>query len=189
MAHPLRDRGTPRALAESRQVIDFEGDLSDFGRLTEIVEADLQTLTAADRPAHWRRAPVSVGLSFGFADLRETLPIVTGTASLTLDAVCQRCLQAFSLPLRVELQHTLLPDDGEQSAGYEGYEAWELSEATLKPLDLVEEALLMALPLSAAHPSLELCGPLAAALGDADTGAGETARPFAGLKAQLEESK
>lgn len=188
MAHPLRARSTPRALAESRQVIDFEGYLSDFGRLAEIVEADLQTLAEADRPAHWRQAAVSVGLSFAFADLRETLPTVTGKASVTLDAVCQRCLQAFALPLKVELQHVLLAI-GEKHDGYEGYEGWELSEAALRPLELVEEALVMALPLSAAHPSLELCGRLAGMLGDSDMAAGETVRPFAGLKAQLDESK
>lgn len=188
MAHPLRDRGTPRALAERRQSFDFKGDLSGFERLGEIVQADLQTLTSADRPARWRRSPVSVRLAFGFADLRETVPAVIGTASARLPAVCQRCLEPFELPLDVDFRYVLLPA-GEQSDGLDGYEAWELTAELIRPLELVEEALIMALPLSAAHPSPELCGPLAGQLAESRTGAGDTVRPFAGLKAQLKETK
>ena len=187
MAHPLRDRGTPRGLAESRQVIDFEGDLSDFPRLSEIVEADLGRLPAADRPAHWRRATVRVRLEFGFADVREALPAVTGAAAVTLDAVCQRCLEALALPLDVTLRYVLQPPAGQADAqDYGDYEVWELAEETLAPLDLVEEALIMALPLSAAHATAGECGPLADRVGDAREPGGETVRPFAGLKAQLD---
>ncbi len=188
MAHALRDRDTPRALAESRQSFDFKGDLSDFERLGDIVRADLQTLTPSERPPGWRQSPVSVRLSFGFADLRETVPALTGSASARLTAVCQRCLEPFELPVEVDLRY-VLPAAGEQSDGLEGYEAWEMTGELLRPLDLVEEALIMALPLSAAHPSPELCGPLAGRLEASPTGAGETVRPFAGLKAQMKEIK
>ena len=187
MAHPLRDRGTPRALAESRQVIDFKGNLSDFERLSGIVEADLQTLSEAERPAQWRRAQVQVGLEFGFADVKAAVPVVTGSASVTLDAVCQRCLEGFALPLEVTMRYLLLPagERAEAYDGYEDYDVWELAEDRLIPQDLVEEALIMALPLSATHASLDECGPLASQVNDAREVATERVRPFAGLKAQL----
>ena len=69
MAHALRDRNTPKALAQSRQVIDFDGSLRAFGRFCQIVEADLAALDKADRPRNWRAMPLKARLEFGFADL------------------------------------------------------------------------------------------------------------------------
>ncbi len=188
MAHSLRDRGSPRAFAESRQVIDFKGDLAEFRRLAGIVEKDLAILSAADRPACWRRTPVTLSLEFGFADQRETLPAVTGTVSVTLDAVCQRCLEPLRLPLEVALKLVLL-EAGRDAQGFDDHEVWELAEDELTPLDLAEEALIMALPLSAAHPRAALCGPLAARVGNEGQGRGDRVRPFAGLKDRLDELK
>jgi len=186
MAHPLADRGTPRALAENRQVVDYEGDLTDFERLAEIVEADLRTLPEAERPARWRQAPVRAALEFGFADVRETAPVVAGSAQATLTLVCQRCLEPFELPLDVDLQYVLQPAGAagdEQAVG----EVWELEEDAFRPLDLVEESLIMALPMSASHVTLRECGPLAASVHGAEAPGVETVRPFAGLKDQLKD--
>lgn len=186
MGHPLRDRGTPKALAEARQSFDFKSKIADFERLCEIVAGDLERLEAAERPANWQQAPVTGNLAFGFADVRETVPAVTGEATVRLPAVCQRCLEAFRLPLAVKLQF-VLQAAGEQTDGEAGYEAWEMTERWLRPLDLVEETLIMALPLSAAHTTLAECGPLAKQIDAGDRQAGETIRPFADLKAQLQD--
>lgn len=186
MGHPLRDRGTPKALAEARQSFDFKSKIADFERLREIVAGDLERLEAAERPANWQLAPVAGKLAFGFADVRETVPAVTGEATVNLPAVCQRCLEAFELPLSVRLQF-VLQAAGEQTDGEAGYETWELTERWLRPLDLVEETLIMALPLSAAHATLAECGPLAQQIDAGDRQAGETIRPFADLKAQLQD--
>ena len=59
---------------------------------------------------------------------------------------------------------------------------WELEDSLVRPLDVVDEALVMALPFAAMHASEAECGPLAKrATGEASEGA----RPFANLKAQL----
>lgn len=186
MGHPLRDRGTPRALAEARQTFDFTSSLSDFERLLGIVAADLEILDLQDRPENWRKSPIAGRLSFGFADMRDTVPAVTGQASANIDVVCQRCLESFELPLSVTLKYVLLPS-GEQTDGFDGYEAWEMTDSALLPLDLVEETLIMALPLSAAHATLAECGPLARQLDNTPDATGRTVRPFADLKSQLKD--
>ena len=63
-----------------------------------------------------------------------------------------------------------------------GFEIWEVKGETVRPLDIVEDALIMALPLSAVHESRDLCGPLAGKVADDNK---ETVRPFAELRSQM----
>ena len=186
MGHPLRDRGTPKALAEARQSFDFTSKIVEFERLREIVAGELDALEQAEQPANWLKAQVAGHLSFGFADVRETVPAVTGEASVNLPAVCQRCLEPFDLPMAVSLQY-VLQAAGEQTDGEDGFEAWEMTERWLRPLDLIEETLIMALPLSAAHATPAECGPMAKQIDAGDRQAADTIRPFADLKAQLQD--
>lgn len=189
MGLPLRDRESPKALAEARQSFDFEVTLQDFSRLREIVAADLGKLDEADRPEGWHFRPVRGRLSFGFADLGETLPVVSGRVGTTLDVVCQRCLQPFELPLSVTLDYALVAASADandaNATEVDGYEVWELVEDRLQLADLVEEALVMALPMSAAHATPAECGPLAKHVIDESSPEKRTTRPFAGLKAEL----
>lgn len=184
MGHALRDRTTPKALAQGRQAFDFKGRLSDFSRLARIVEKDLETLDANERPRNWDASPVSAELSFGFADVSETLPTVEGHASLRLPAVCQRCLEAAEVPVSVTLRHLLLPES-DAGADVEGFDVWELGENTFRPSDLLEEALIMALPVSAMHEKPDDCGPLAGQLENGKETDSDTTRPFADLRALM----
>ncbi|MDH4107478.1 MAG: YceD family protein [Gammaproteobacteria bacterium] len=184
MTNPLFERAAPQGLARAGQVIECKEELRHFARLTAAVEADLAGVPEAQRPAAWRQAMVSIRLRFGFADAAGQVPALVGELGATVTAVCQRCLECFELPLAAELGHVLAAPD-EPAAEPAGYDTWELGEPAFRPVDLVDEALLMAWPLAAAHASVADCGPLAQKLA---TDAPETVRPFAGLKAQLERS-
>ena len=181
MGNLLRDRRTPLEFAASRQVIEFSEKIGEFGRLAAIVEGDLATLDPDRLPSGWREMEISGRLSFGFADAQNGLPKAEGEVGGTIDMVCQRCLEPLKLPLSVELK--LLFSASASTAGDDdGFDVWELEEETLRPLDVVEEALIMAMPLAAMHDEEDGChGPDAA-----DAGAGEKIRPFAALKAQME---
>ncbi len=186
MAHALHVRGRPRELAESRQAIEFEGVLSDFERLTQIVQDDLERLPAANRPRDWRSRPVSVALEFAWADVQKHVPAVDGRLRAELPAVCQRCLEACELVVAVELHH-LLVALGESVEGLGDYDVWELTDQELSLRTLVEEALIMALPLAAMHETASDCGPLAEELGRGAAEPAETVRPFAGLRTLMDE--
>lgn len=178
MGNLLRDRRTPTELAASGQLIEIAENISSFERLAEIVGADLQTLDPATLPPDWRDAIVTGRLVFGLSDARHRLPVVNGQVSVTVDAVCQRCLQLLRLPLVAELRLVFAAD--QESAGeLDGYEIWELEEKTLQPLDLVEEALIMAMPLAAMHVDT--------AAEVREVGKEKTTRPFATLKSQMEQ--
>ena len=184
MANALTDRVSPAQLAASGQVIETKGKLSDFRRLKEVVEADLGLLSPAGVPKQWRHAPVDIRLAFGWADARRRIPALEGQISATVDAVCQRCLEPCELSLDAQLKLMLLIPGGDAAASEE-YEIWETAEDTVRPLDIVDEALIMAMPLSVAHSDSAQCGPLAEKLVTEESG---KTRPFADLKSQMRDS-
>ncbi len=75
---------------------------------------------------------------------------------------------------------------GGDATAFEEYEIWETAEDTVRPLDIVDEALIMAMPLSMAHDDYADCGSLAKRLRPEEP---STVRPFADLKSQMRDSK
>jgi uncharacterized metal-binding protein YceD (DUF177 family) len=76
----------------------------------------------------------------------------------------------------------LLPQSGVTPAECDGYEIWEFDENTVRPADLVEEALIMAMPLSALHESSDDCKAL---INDEQADESKTVRPFEDLRSLM----
>ena len=76
----------------------------------------------------------------------------------------------------------MLSTPGHPISPREGYETWELVEDRVQPAEIVEEALIMAMPLSAKHTDRDGC----VSVGSEPAPAGETVRPFTALRAQME---
>ncbi len=183
MANPLLVSAAPENLARRKQVIESVEKLSTFKRLEAIVAQDLAALASGDAPANWGKSPITVCIEFGWADAREHWPRVTGRAAAAVPAVCQRCLEVCTVELDVDIDLLLLKSSDTRSAD-EALEVWEMEQDQLRPIDVVEELLIMAMPLAAMHAQASECGVL---LGDAASGkgseaGGDTNRPFAELK-------
>lgn len=181
MANPLLDRAPPQDFAGRRQALEVTAKIEDFERLVEIIEADLSDHFGRSAAREWRQVPVDIRLRFGWADVQKSLPALTGRVQTTVSAVCQRCLAAFEMPLAVDLD-LLLVQGG--ATGVDGQEVWELSGDTVRPLDIIEEALIMAMPFSAMHESAQQCEALPLRTVSEEGGA---VRPFANLKAQMDD--
>ena len=179
MGNLLRDRRKPEELAENSQLFEFTEKIGEFKRLEQIVGDDLEVLEAAKIPPGWRDAVVTGELRFGFADAQKTRPAVEGQVAATLQAVCQRCLQPMPLHLRVMVRLLFAEESAE---GPEGYEVWETGEERLRPIDLVEELLIMELPFSAVHVDDAACKVAGTVVNER---AGDMIRPFADLKTQM----
>jgi len=180
MGNPLRLRRTAAEWAAAGQVIDISQKLSGFEQLGAVVEEDLAALGEDAIPSGWRDSTINARLEFGFIDVRNSVPMVQCKVSATVDAVCQRCLEAFRLPLEVEAKLLLLGLD-EAVEGYDEFEVWELTESTLQPFDIVEELLVMSMPFSAMHGDSAACRALAAPVADSE----EMTTPFAALREQM----
>lgn len=187
MVNPLLERAPPKVFAERGQVIEKNEKLDLFPRLTEAVEADLARLAGAAAEDAWRQRPVAFRLAFGFADTEHDLPALEGRAEVEIPAVCQRCLERFELPLGTDFR-LLFSGPGGRGGATLDYEVWELEEGLVRPLDVLDEALVMALPFAARHASEAECGPLASEAKEASD-AGEAVRPFANLRAQMRDGK
>jgi len=181
MANPLLEPVPPADLANIGQVIETKGKVEDFKRLTEIVDADLSALPEGSIPQKWRQASVDITLRFGWIDARPGIPALEGRVATRLAAVCQRCLGLLELSLGTEIK-LLLPRSGVSPAECDGYEIWEFDENTVRPADVVEEALIMAMPLSALHESSDDCKAFfdAEQLDDS-----KTVRPFEDLRSLM----
>lgn len=184
MGNPLLDRASPRDLAERGQVIEKKEKLELFPRLTETVAADLGTLSAERLPRRWRQSPVAFRLVFAWADDRHRLPSLSGWVSAEVPAVCQRCLEPLTLSLAQELKLLLTGAEVPEALG--DFETWEIDEAWVRPADIVDEVLIMAMPLAAMHADRRSCGALAGRLTqDRGAGGGDTVRPFADLRTRM----
>ncbi len=182
MGNPLQERRTPQEFAANGQVIEISSKIDDFRHLIEVVTADLAALDPDKIPPGWRDREVAGQLGFGFIDADGKVAALDGQVTATIDAVCQRCLLPLALPLAARLRllfgsETAIEKDGEK------FEVWELDGDDLCPAELVEEALIMAIPLVTMHD------------GDANCVAKEAPReaerkmtmPFASLKAQMKQ--
>lgn len=184
MGNPLQEPRTATELASVSQVIEFAESISAFASLVNIVEADLSALDAERMPEQWRESTVIGRLEFAYVDAKGKVPTVFGSAVTDVAVVCQRCLEPFELQLTVQPKLLLLTAD-EVVEGYDDYEVWELAEETLRPLDIVEELLVMAMPLAAMHDNTTDCK----ALVSGDSSSDDLVRPFAALRAQMVENK
>lgn len=159
MANLMLRREPPEELAGRGQVIETIEKIVDFKRLSEIIAKDLSVLSEAKKPQRWRQVPVAITLRFGWIEARPGIPALEGSVSTTVAAVCQRCLGPLELALDLQLK-LLLPQTGVKSDEYEEYETWEFDEQNVTPADIVEEALIMALPFSALHKTSSQCVPI-----------------------------
>lgn len=99
---------------------------------------------------------------------------------------CQRCLELVAV--KVNIDQRLAVADGLDDTTLEALEAdfeqWDHEGDTLALAELVDELLMLDLPLVVAHATLEDCGPLAKQLAGDDEAA-VSQRPFAGLQALM----
>lgn len=112
-------------------------------------------------------------------------PTVEGEITADLTLICQRCLEPVTLPVISRLHAALVGSDAEAARLQSRSDILLVEEDRLTLLDLVEDELLLALPLVPMHPGLEACAPAAReALGGSDRAAGteERPNPFAVLK-------
>ena len=179
MANPLFARILPKEAAALGQVIDCKGVIGDFDRLVEIVEADIAAVFESGQPENWRAMPVDIRLEFDWADGNKGIPAISGRASTQLPAICQRCLKVFDLSLDSSVDIVVVTTA--ESADVDGHEVWELEDEAFRLIDVVEEALVMA--MAPTHEADESCAALTNENTDSES---ETVRPFADLRSQIE---
>lgn len=120
------------------------------------------------------------------------VPGVEIRAQAELPLVCQRSLRRFLLPVSVAQKLALLSGEAQEASLPEEYEALVLdAEGTIHPLDLIEDELILALPVVPVDPDsepVEASWPASAEGGKATDEPAARENPFAVL-ATMKQSK
>ena len=179
MTDPLHARLPVTSLVDKSEVIEISAKIGDFSRLAAAIEADLGTESDAPGHSNWREKPVFGTLQFGTEGAGESVVAVRLGAEMT--SICQRSLERFDWRLETELRLRLVSMD-EADADLDGYETWELDDDVVIPIELADEALVMALPLSVRREEDDVEV-------DAPAATEELTTPFADLRAQMDKAK
>lgn len=91
---------------------------------------------------------VQVALQFG---RHGKLRTVSGALSADLAVTCQRCLQAMHYPLHAQMKLALITDDAQADALPTEFEPLLLDADEMNLADIIEDELLLALPLVTVH--------------------------------------
>jgi len=98
---------------------------------------------------------VQVRLQFGLYDNQR--PMVAGRLVTDMDFTCQRCLQTVRQHIDEAFELLLVNSAAEFSEVPERFEPWLVNATHADVLELVEEQLLLALPLIARHEDVATC--------------------------------
>lgn len=126
----------PRKLADQGGLISGQTTVSALPRLSEF--------------EHSQSQPVQVALTFE-RDADEGQRIVHGTVSTELVMTCQRCLEPVSCVVTAQVHLALVWSEDEIQVLPERYDPWLVTEEKMPLATLLEEELLLALPLVATH--------------------------------------
>lgn len=119
----------------------FNGSLP-VAQLTRLTDA----LAAPD-------GAVSYDMEFGRDELGSAFLALRAQAEVTL--TCQRTLEPFVLPVAIDTRLGLITREEDEAGLPPGYEPLLLESAELRPADVIEDELLLALPLIPVKPGLE----------------------------------
>ncbi len=126
---------------------------------------------------------VEVSLDFTRNDTGK--PFIKGRIHGEVSLLCQRCLEHLPYSLDCSVAVVLVQTDTEAEQIQEGYDTWLLEDERIFLPDFIEDELMLALPLVAAHTHCEPARPFIEGREEdevADEESSSIANPFAALK-------
>jgi uncharacterized protein len=158
----LPDYVNPRRLAAQGMTLEGQISANSFKRIAEVA-----TITTD---------AVDVTLKF-FSD-EENYKVISGTVEVELDLDCQRCLSPVTVKVYSDFEVVIVASDESAKNIPKHYEPVIVEEDTLELVPLIEEELLLALPMHAYHDHCDV----QMSFGEADMDAAEveetTPNPF-----------
>ena len=128
---------------------------------------------------------VRVRLRFASDESKQRL--IQGSLSATVEVICQRCLEAIAIELTDEINLALVADEQAAQDLEDALDPWLCADARLDLAQLVEEQLMLCMPIVNYHPGdscldqLAFADPVAGTATEQASAADEN--PFSVLKA------
>lgn len=146
-------------LAEREAVLEGEIELRRLARLSEILHADSGSVRASLRFRRRSSGPLIVEIEY----------------EATLQLLCQRCLEALAHPLQARVELGLLEIESVETRLPEGCEPLLLDNGRLSPAQIIEDELIVSVPLVPRHARRDQCGGLARRLESINNEVGDAA--------------
>jgi uncharacterized protein len=143
------------SLADREVTLSGELDVRMLTRLTSLLHSDVGSVSA----------------TLLFRQRRDGWLAAVLDYRATVELVCQRCLEPFRHEVAQSVNVVIAASDSLPATVPDGFEPFELAEGRLQPVELVEDELIVAIPLVPKHARVEDCGSLARQL------AGQGERP------------
>jgi uncharacterized protein len=156
----------PRNLSLQGIVLEGEFSASDLTRLGDSVEAITGGLRAS--------------LRFSLDESRQ--PLITGEASVCVDMVCQRCLDLVNVEIKADIALQVIWSEDQIANVAPDYEPWIVVDKIADLNVVIEDEVLLALPIVNYHNIEDCTG--SAFISQADTDLEETVTdsPFSVLQ-------
>ncbi|CAD5107809.1 YceD family protein [Zestomonas carbonaria] len=132
---PIPPHVDPRKLADRGATLECETPLADLQRLCDPLADNVGTVRA----------------KFVFERDERNAVVMHSVLDTEVKMVCQRCLELVALPIHSECDYAVVKEGANTQSVPKGYDVLELGEDPLDLLDLVEDELLLALPIVPAH--------------------------------------
>jgi uncharacterized protein len=143
--HAWFSRRELEALADREGVISGELELRRFARLVGMLHSDAGSVRASLRFNQGRGGWLEVAVHY----------------EASVELTCQRCLEPFRHELAEDVNVVLVDPEAVPATVPEGFEPYELAEGGFSPLQLIEDELIVAIPLAPKHERLADCGSVA----------------------------
>lgn len=140
MSERLPEHIEPLRLARSLRLLQGQIPLARFTRLQEVIAPT--------------EGAVEVSLSFSVDTQGQA--IVAGQICCTLQLICQRCMQAMDWPVASEFTLAFIESESEIALLGAAYEPLLLEQPMLSLVEMIEDELLLVLPIVPSHP-LDQC--------------------------------
>ncbi|WP_286775465.1 YceD family protein [Stutzerimonas kunmingensis] len=139
---PIPPHVDPRKLADRAATLAGELQLSQLKRLADSLEDDQGVVRA----------------SFAFGRDEQRAAVIRSQLDVEVKMICQRCLEPVVLPIHSECDYAVVNEGASSQHLPKGYDVLEVGEDPLDLLALVEDELLLALPIVPLHDP-EICQP------------------------------
>ena len=165
---PIPPHVDPRKLADRGITLTGEIPLSDFFRVCELL-----TDTAG-----------LVRVAFEFSRDEQKVAVMQLKLESEVRMICQRCLDEAVIPVSGEYLYAIVVPGTEELHFPQGYDVLEVGEEPLDLLALIEDELLLSLPIVPMHPPEECQQPAGLIESETSKNAVTRSNPFSVL-AQL----
>jgi uncharacterized protein len=140
MSVALPERVDASRMVQARRTFEGKLPIASFQRLRG-------SLAAVEGEANY-------DLEFGRDELGVAYLAVRVDAELAL--TCQRTLEVYRQPVHVDQRLGLIGEESEEAALPPGYEALLIADGTVNPADVIEDELILALPVVPLKPGAPL---------------------------------